>query len=110
MANLTEKHCVPCEGGEPPLEESEIKEYMEQVPEWELLAEDTPQIHRRLKFDNFDKAMEFVNKVAEIAQEQGHHPDISISYNVVDLTLYTHAIGGLHENDFVMAAKIDELT
>jgi len=79
-----------------------------EIPEWEL-AEDPKSLGRSFKFKDFEEAMEFVNKVAELAETEGHHPDISISWNKVRLTLITHAIKGLSENDFIVAAKADRL-
>lgn len=109
MEDLTSKECVPCEGGVPPLESEEIEELLTEVRGWELLEEAQPKIRKEFKFGDFDEAMGFVNEVAKLAENEGHHPDIEISYNVVTLELYTHAIDGLHENDFILAAKVDEL-
>ncbi len=106
LATLT---CVPCRGGIPPLDTPKISEMMSIVPGWTLKREDIDKIEKQFKFKNFKKAMVFVNKVADVANEQDHHPDIFIHWNVVTLTLYTHAIKGLFDNDFIMAAKIDEL-
>ena len=107
LANL---ECVPCRGGIPPLIDLKIKQMLPAVPGWERIKEDgVDKIRRKYKFKNFVKAMEFTNKVAEIAEDQGHHPDIFIQWNIVELTLWTHAIKGLHENDFILAAKIDEM-
>lgn len=109
MADLTSKKCVPCEGGVPPLESDEVEELLTEVKGWELLDSSPPKIEKQFKFGDFNESMEFVNKLAELAEEEGHHPDIEISYNVVNLQLYTHAIDGLHENDFILAAKVDDL-
>ncbi|PNX50685.1 MAG: 4a-hydroxytetrahydrobiopterin dehydratase [Thermoplasmata archaeon M9B2D] len=107
LANLK---CVPCRGGIPPLIDLKIKQMLPAVPGWERIKEDgVDKIRRKYKFKNFVEAMEFTNGVAEIAEEQGHHPDIYIQWNIVELTLWTHAIKGLHENDFILAAKIDEM-
>lgn len=106
--DLTQKKCVPCEGGTKPFTAEQIEEYKKQVSsEWEV--EETHKLYRKFKFKDFKEAMAFVNKVAEIAEEEQHHPDIALFYNIVKLTLWTHAISGLSENDFIMAAKIDEL-
>jgi len=108
MGNLISKKCVPCEGGILPLDGKEIENFMLQVEGWNLEEKDEhKQIFKKFKFKDFKGAMEFVNKVAGIAEEEGHHPNIFIRYNRVRLTNYTHAIGGLHENDFILAAKID---
>lgn len=110
MNDLTKKHCVPCEGGTPPFIKDEALAYMKQVVGWELLEEKRMRIKREFVFKNFKQAMEFVNKVAALAEEEGHHPDINLhNYRRVDITLYTHAIGGLSENDFILAAKINEI-
>ena len=106
MTDLTSKKCVPCEGDEPPMEKEKAMELIKQVSEWKL-ADDT--IERKFKFKNFKESVAFVNKVAEIAEQEGHHPDIKINWNRVGLKLTTHAIHGLSENDFIMAAKINQL-
>ena len=104
---LTQKKCKPCEGGEPPLNLEESNKLFEQIPSWELKDN---QVYKKFKFKNFKEAMEFVNKVADIAEQEGHHPDISIHWNIVEIELWTHAIKGLSENDFILAAKIDKLS
>ncbi|MBS3814917.1 4a-hydroxytetrahydrobiopterin dehydratase [Candidatus Bipolaricaulota bacterium] len=109
MEDLTSKECVPCEGGVPPLESEEVEELLTEVRGWELLEETQPKIRKEFKFGDFKESMGFVNEIAKLAEKEGHHPDIEISYNVVTLELYTHAIDGLHENDFILAAKVDEL-
>ena len=114
--DLTKKHCVPCEGGTPPLSDEKENEMLKRVQHdkntsgWLLLRYGTHRIRRMFRFKNFKEAMGFVNKVAEIAEIEGHHPDIKIVYNKVSLELFTHAVGGLSENDFIMAAKIDAIT
>jgi 4a-hydroxytetrahydrobiopterin dehydratase len=105
---LASKSCVPCRGGIPPLREEEARNLLADTPDWRLEEKGT-RLVRRFEFKDFKKAIEFVNRVAEIAEEQGHHPDIAIHWNKVDLILWTHKIGGLHENDFIMAAKVDRL-
>lgn len=107
--DLTKKHCVPCEGGMPPLPKEKEDELIKQTPDWILLRDGTHMIQRMFKFEDFKKAMTFVNKVAEIANKEDHHPDIKIVYNKVRLDLFTHAVGGLSENDFIMAAKINKI-
>lgn len=109
MNDLTQKHCVPCEAGTPPLSGVKEEELVEQTPNWLLVRDGTHRIRRMFAFKNFKEAMMFVNKVAEIADKEGHHPDIKIVYNRVRLDLFTHAVGGLSENDFIMASKIDIL-
>jgi len=103
MVDLVRKHCVPCEAGTPPLTQEEAEAMMSQVAGWSL--EDNT-LSRRFKFRDFREAMAFVNRVADLAEEEGHHPDIHIFWNKVRLDLTTHAIKGLSENDFIMAAKI----
>ena len=105
---LAQKSCVPCRGGIPPLVASQARELLSGTPEWRL-EEKATRLVRRFEFEDFKKAIEFVNRVAEIAEAEGHHPDFAIHWNQVDLVLWTHKIGGLHENDFIMAAKIDRL-
>ena len=106
MNFLLQKKCVPCEGGALPLDREGAERYISMVPGWEL-SEDGKQISKSYKFKDFIGAINFVNHVAEIAEGEGHHPDIKINYNKVKLTNSTHAIGGLSENDFILAAKID---
>lgn len=103
---LSEQRCEPCETGGIPLSHDEAKELHKQVPRWSLKEK---KLTREFQFDDFRAAMDFVNQIADIAESQGHHPDIYIYYNKVDLVLTTHKIGGLSQNDFIMAAKIDEL-
>lgn len=107
--DLTKKHCVPCEGGDPPLPDEKEDEFIKQVQDWILLRDGTHKITKQFKFKNFKESMDFVNKVADLAESEGHHPDIKIVWNKVQLDLFTHAVGGLSENDFIMAAKIDKL-
>ncbi len=104
--DLLNKKCVPCEGGALPLDRAEAEKYMHMVADWDL-SEDGKNITKQFKFKDFIGAINFVNQVAEIAEGEGHHPDIHINYNKVKLILSTHAIGGLSENDFILAAKID---
>ena len=108
MIHLSDKKCVACEGGVPPFTTTQIAEYMPQVNGWDLI--DDKKIAKNYKFKDFVEAMQFVNKVADIAESEGHHPDISISWNKVKLELTTHAIGGLSENDFIVAAKVNLLS
>ena len=107
--DLAQKHCVPCEGGMPALSEEKENELMRQTKEWIFIKDGTHKIRRQFKFGDFKEAMNFVNKVAEIANTEDHHPDIYIFYNKVQLDLFTHAVGGLSKNDFIMASKINML-
>ena len=106
MSELKEKKCVPCEQGGDPLPKNQVKELLKKVPNWELKGK---KIERNFDFTDFKESMQFVNKVADIAEEQGHHPDFHIHYNKVTLELWTHSMNGLSENDFVMAAKINDI-
>lgn len=106
---LTGKKCIPCEGKDvKPLSPEQVKELLNEVPGWELTPEDKA-IRRRFKFKDFAGALEFVNKVGAAAEEEGHHPDIRFGWGYAECELWTHAIGGLHENDFIMASKINML-
>lgn len=107
--DLTKKHCVPCEGGDPPLSDSGENELKVQVPDWSLIRDGTHQLRKQFNFQNFKESMAFVNKVADLAESEGHHPDIKIVWNKVQLDLFTHAVGGLSENDFIMAVKINRI-
>ncbi|MBI2140968.1 4a-hydroxytetrahydrobiopterin dehydratase [Candidatus Woesearchaeota archaeon] len=108
--SLAQKKCVPCEGGTPPLGHEETEKLLRQINLWHRVGiNGAYAIERTFRFKDFAEAMKFVNKVAAVAEEEGHHPDIKISWNKVMLQLTTHAIKGLSENDFIMAAKIDEL-
>ena len=104
MNNLTQKRCVPCEGGVPSLAKEEVERLLAQVSGWSFSGK---WITKEFKFKNFVEAMKFVNRVADIAEAEGHHPDIHIHYNRVRFDIWTHAIDGLSENDFILAAKID---
>ena len=105
--DLTQKRCIPCEAGTPPLDAAAVAELAKNVPDWKVIS--AQKLSRELKFRNFQDAMAFVNRVADIAETEGHHPDIHISYSVVTIELWTHAVKGLSENDFILAAKIEHL-
>lgn len=107
-SELTEKHCVPCEGGIPPLEPERTQELLGRVTNWQL-SEDGKEIHRDLHFKNYYETMAFVNAVAFMAHREDHHPDLEVSYNKCRVRYSTHAIDGLSENDFVCAAKVDRI-
>ena len=112
--DLTKKHCVPCEGGTKPFTKKQAQEYLKMTKDWELLEDLSDggpmKIQRKFAFNNFQEAIDFVNKVGKLAESEDHHPDIFIhNYKKVDITLTTHAIKGLSENDFIMAAKINLL-
>ena len=105
--SLSKKECVPCKGGVPSLKGEELEKLKEQVSGWDVIEEH--HITRMYKFPNFVKALAFVNRVGDIAEEQGHHPDIFLAWGKVGITICTHKINGLTESDFILAAKIDEI-
>ena len=108
MDRLSEKKCVPCEGGVSPLTYEQIAPYCEQISsDWKLV--ENKKIRREFRFGDFREAIRFVDRAADLAEQENHHPDIEIHWNKVILILWTHAIGGLSENDFILASKIDEL-
>ncbi len=106
--SLTQQSCVPCRGGIPPLESVEARAFLKQTPGWELLDNDA-KIRRNFKTADFVSAMALVQKVADLAESEGHHPDITFGWGYCTVLFYTHKIKGLHENDFIMAAKVNEL-
>jgi 4a-hydroxytetrahydrobiopterin dehydratase len=103
---LAEKTCVPCRGGVPPLTAEQIKPLSSQVNNWNVV--NNHHIEREFKFPDFKAALEFVNKVGNIAEEQGHHPDIVLAWGKAHVKIWTHKIDGLTESDFILAAKIDK--
>ena len=103
---LRDRKCVPCEGGTAPLSKRQTKQFLAQVEGW---SERRQKLHKTRTFPDFRGAMAFVGRVADLAEAEGHHPDFCVHYNRVDFTVWTHAIGGLSENDFILAAKIDAL-
>ncbi len=106
--DLTKKHCVPCEGGIPPLTREEFAPMLAQIDSaWEVI--DHKKLHREFEFSTFMDAIGFVDRVAEIAETEGHHPDIQIHYKKVVIELWTFKIDGLFDNDFILAAKIDQI-
>lgn len=104
---LADKKCVPCRGEVPRLTGSELETLQKVVPEWSVKNEH--HLSREFRFPDFRQALEFVNQVGTVAEEQGHHPDILLAWGKVGITLWTHKIDGLTESDFIMAAKIDRL-
>jgi 4a-hydroxytetrahydrobiopterin dehydratase len=107
MTELAAKTCVPCRGGVPALKGKELSELQKQVPGWQVVNEH--HLMRKFTFPDFRQALSFVNRVGEVAEQQGHHPDILLAWGRVEITLWTHKIDGLTESDFIMAAKIDRL-
>jgi 4a-hydroxytetrahydrobiopterin dehydratase len=107
MSELAAKTCVPCRGDTPPLKGDGLLLLGAQVPDWEVIEEH--HLKRRFRFKNFREALLFVNRVGELAEEQGHHPDVTFGWGYADVTVWTHKIDGLTESDFVFAAKVDAL-
>lgn len=107
MSDLASKTCVPCRGGVPPLKGKELEALQKQVTGWEAVNEH--HLTKTFKFPDFRKALEFVNRVGELAEQQGHHPDLYLAWGKVGVTIWTHKIDGLTESDFILAAKIDRL-
>ena len=107
MTSLADKTCVPCRGGTPALKGSALSDFRQQVPEWQVV--DEHHLIRAYKFPDFRSALAFVNKVGELAEQQGHHPDILLAWGKVEITIWTHAVNGLTESDFILAAKIQRL-
>lgn len=108
--NLVGLKCVACRGDEPPATEAEIALYQPAVPTWTIVErEGIKRLERTFKFKNFVQAVEFTNKVAALAEAEGHHPAILTEWGKVTVTWWTHKLKGLHRNDFIMAAKTDQL-
>jgi len=107
MAELSTKACVPCRGGIPPLKGKELAALAQQVSGWKVVNEH--HIEKSFAFPDFRSALAFVNRVGELAEREGHHPDIYLTWGRVDIKTWTHKIDGLHENDFILAAKTDAL-
>jgi 4a-hydroxytetrahydrobiopterin dehydratase len=105
---LAEKTCTPCRGGVPPLTPEEAEDYRAQAPEW-VLQDETTRIERTYRFKNFAGASAFVRRAAELAEAEAHHPDISFGWGYATVSLRTKKIKGLHENDFIMAVKLDQI-
>src|SRR5262249_19558952 len=107
--DLARKHCAACEGGVPPLDGAEVQEYLRALPAWGLTA-DGRRIRRQWRVRDFAAALEFFARIGQVAEQEGHHPDLHLTgYRQVAAELWTHALGGLSENDFILAAKIDQL-
>ena len=105
--DLASQNCVPCRGGVPPLKGAELQQLLLQVPQWKGVNQH--HITRVFTFPDFKQALDFVNRVGEVAEQQGHHPDILLTWGKAEITMWTHKIEGLTESDFVMAAKINQL-
>lgn len=105
--SLAEKHCVPCKGGVPPLSGEALETLKAQVPDWQVA--DGHHLTRSFTFPDFKTALAFVNRVGAVAEEEGHHPDLLLTWGKVDIKIWTHKIDGLTESDFILAAKADHL-
>ncbi len=105
MEDLASRNCVPCHGGVPKLSGEEVSHYADQLQGWEVV--DDHHLKKAYKFSDFIQALNFVNAIGALAEQQGHHPDICFGWGKAEITLFTHAIDGLSESDFVLAAKID---
>ena len=111
MNDLADKKCIPCEGGIPSFNLEEIHKYLKKVDGWDVESVDEKDYYiiKNFKFNNFLESQSFVNKVGAIAEQEGHHPDIWFGWGYAKIKIQTHAISGLHESDFVLAAKIDRI-
>ena len=111
MSDLLNKKCIPCEGGVLPFDISEIHKYQKKVDGWDVIKNDNKifYLNKKFKFNNFLESQNFINKVGDIAENEGHHPDIWFGWGYAKIKIFTHAINGLHESDFVLAAKIDKI-
>jgi len=109
LEELTQARCIPCRRGDPPLTRAEIDLLKGYLPHWELIqTEGVLRLQRAYKFKNFAQALDFTNRIGAIAEEQDHHPALLTEWGKVTVTWWTHAVGGLHRNDFIMAAKTDQ--
>jgi len=106
--DITNKNCEPCKHGGNPLPANEIKDYLECIKNW-FLIEGNTKIKKEFKFKDFKTALNFTNNIGNMAEQQGHHPDIKLGYGYVNIIWYTHTIGGLHDNDFICASKTDQI-
>jgi len=106
--NLTSKHCVPCRGGVPPVQGEELEQLKAQVPGWQVV--NGHHLTKTFNFPDFRTALDFVNRAGAVAEEEGHHPDLLLSWGKVEVRTWTHKIDGLTESDFILAAKIDQIS
>ena len=112
MNDILKKKCVPCEGGVLPFDISEIHKYQKKVDGWDIIKNEKKifYLYKKYQFKDFLESQIFINKVGEISENEGHHPDISFGWGYAEIKITTHAIEGLSENDFILAAKIDQLS
>ena len=111
MTDLDKKNCIPCRGGIPPFDISEIHKYLKKIDGWDVKKNENKSffLEKNFKFKNFLESQKFINKVGDIAETESHHPDIIFGWGYATIKIFTHAIQGLHESDFVLAAKIDKI-
>jgi 4a-hydroxytetrahydrobiopterin dehydratase len=111
MSDLLKKKCIPCEGGVLPFDLSEIHKYQKKVDGWDIIKNESEiyYLEKKFTFKNFLKSQKFVNEVGKISENEGHHPDIIFGWGYAKINISTHAIKGLSENDFILAAKIDQI-
>ena len=111
MNDLSKKKCIPCEGNIPAFDKSEIHKYLKKIDGWEVKnnSDDNYYLFKEFKFENFIRSQNFVNKVGNLAEKENHHPDIIFGWGYCKIKIFTHAIKGLAESDFILAAKIDKL-
>ncbi|HEY8203307.1 MAG TPA: 4a-hydroxytetrahydrobiopterin dehydratase [Pyrinomonadaceae bacterium] len=107
MSDLAARECVPCRGGVPPMQGDQIQPMLGQLTGWAVINEH--HLRKEFKFQNFRETLDFVNRVGELAETQGHHPDICFGWGKAEITIWTHKIDGLTESDFILAAKIDKV-
>ena len=112
MSELSKKKCIPCSGDIPPFNEEEIKTFMKKVKNWECKKNDKGYFYlsKEFKFENFENSLNFINDVSKIAEDENHHPDLKFGWGYANIIISTHAINGLAESDFVLAAKIDQIS
>ena len=112
MTELADKKCIPCEGGIPSFDLKEIHKYLKKIDGWDVKTDDSKTYYliKEFKFQNFLESQTFVNKVGNLAESESHHPDIWFGWGYAKIKIFTHAIKGLHESDFVLAAKVDRIS
>ena len=111
MSDLANKKCIPCEGNIPPFDKSEIHKYLKKIDDWEVKADENKSFYliKEFSFKNFKESQDFTNRVGDLSEKENHHPDISFGWGYCKIKIFTHAIKGLAESDFILAAKIDQI-